>query len=145
MDDEGQFVSALQTVISPVVLISGVGMLLLSMTNRFSHASNRLRTLAEAWRRSQELRSQITPQIRILNRRLRILLIAIALGLGCVLLISLLIVTLFASYLFYINLRGLVVCLFALSLATLVTSLALFIRDMTLALAALKEELRDIL
>lgn len=133
MDDERQFVSALQTVISPVVLISGVGLLLLSMTNRFGHASNRLRTLVEAWRSSQELRSQITPQIRILNRRLHILVIAIALGLGCVLLTSLLIVTLFAGYLFGINLRGLVVCLFALSLATLVTSLALFIGDMTLA------------
>ena len=145
MDDERQFVSALQAVISPVVLISGVGMLVLSMTNRFSHASNRLRALAEAWRKSQDLRSQIAPQIRILNRRLRILLIAIALGLGCVLLTSLLIVALFASYLFAVNLRGLVITFFALSLVTLVTSLALFIRDMTLALTALNEELHDIL
>jgi hypothetical protein len=143
--EEQQFVSVLQAVISPVVLISGVGMLVLSMTNRFSHASNRVRALAEAWRKSEHLRGQIAPQIRILNRRLRILLTAIALGLGSVLLTSLLIVTLFANYLFDVSLRGLVIAFFALTLLTLVSSLALFIRDMTLALAALDEELRDIL
>jgi len=41
--DNPQLITALQTVISPVVLISGVGMLVLSMTNRFSHATDRAR------------------------------------------------------------------------------------------------------
>jgi hypothetical protein len=144
MDNE-QLVSALQAVISPVVLISGVGMLVLSMTNRFSHASNRLRALAEAWRKSPELRGQITPQIRILKGRLNILLVAVAFGLASVLLTGLLIVTLFANYIFGTAFRGLIIFFFALSLLTLVCSLAFFIRDMTLALSALDEELRDIL
>ncbi len=38
--DNTQLISTLQTVISPVVLISGVGMLVLTMINRFSHAAD---------------------------------------------------------------------------------------------------------
>jgi hypothetical protein len=143
--DNDQLVPTLQAVISPVVFVSGVGMLVLSMTNRFSHASNRMRALAEAWRKSEERRGQITPQIHILNRRLRLLLAAIALGLGSILVTALLIIALFANYLLEAGLRWLIILLFSLSLLALVCSLALFIRDMTLALAALEEELRDIL
>jgi polyferredoxin len=140
-----QLVSALQAVISPVVLISGVGMLVLSMTNRLSHAQDRLRHLIDDWHEVNENRRQrITAQIRIFERRLRILVVAIALGLGTVLLTSLLIITLFANYLVGTTFRGLIIVFFALSLVSLVGASILFIRDMTLATNALQEELRDI-
>jgi hypothetical protein len=143
--DNAQLISALQTVISPVVLISGVGMLVLSMTNRFSHATDRARFLAEQ-RRNVEgaARERIESQIRILYRRLRILLLAIALSLASVLLIALLIITLFANYLFDTTFRGLIVVFFGLSLLSLVVSLSLFIRDMSLSLTALREDLHDV-
>jgi hypothetical protein len=143
--DNAQLISALQTVISPVVLISGVGMLVLSMTNRFSHATDRARFLAEQ-RRNVEgaARERIESQIRILYRRLRILLLAIALSLTSVLLVALLIITLFANHLFDTTFRGLIVVLFGLSLISLVVSLSLFIRDMSLSLIALREDLHDV-
>ncbi|MDL2060241.1 DUF2721 domain-containing protein [Mesosutterella sp. AGMB02718] len=40
-----QFSSVLLSALTPVTLISGVGLLLLSMTNRYSHATNRIREL----------------------------------------------------------------------------------------------------
>ncbi len=141
--DNAQLVSALQAVISPVVLISGVGMLVLCMTNRFSHATDRERQLADLRNKLQGAARQLADlQIRIVLRRLQSLLVAITLALGSVLLTALVIVTLFANYLFGTTFRGLVVVLFAMSLLSLVSSLVLFIRDMSLSLKALHQELR---
>lgn len=140
-----ELITALQSVISPVVLISGVGMLVLSMTNRFSHAQDRLRHLADEWRKLDVTsKDRVAGQIRIFRRRLNILMVAIAFGLVCVLLTALLIITLFANYLFGTTFRGLIVVLFAVSQVALVVSLVLFIRDMSLALNALDEDLRDV-
>lgn len=140
-----ELITALQSVISPVVLISGVGMLVLSMTNRFSHAQDRLRHLADEWRKLDVTSNdRVAGQIRIFRRRLNILMVAIAFGLLCVLLTALLIITLFANYLFGTTFRGLIVVLFAVSQVALVVSLVLFIRDMSLALNALDEDLRDV-
>lgn len=69
--------------------------------------------------------------------------IAISLALTSVLMVALLIVALFVHYLAAINLRQLVILFFVLSLTSLVASLVLFIKDMTLSLQALREELRD--
>lgn len=144
--DNAQLISALQAVISPVVLISGVGMLVLSMTNRFSHTADRARLLSKERHKVQGVaREHVESQIRILHRRLRLLLLSIVLALGSVLLAALLIVTLFANYLFGTTFRGLIVVSFALSLLSLVSSLILFIRDMSLSLTALQEDLRDVL
>ncbi|SPD74081.1 conserved membrane hypothetical protein [uncultured Desulfobacterium sp.] len=144
--DNTQLISALQTVISPVVLISGVGMLVLSMTNRFSHTTDRARFLANERRKLDGLaRERAESQIRILHSRLRVLLLGIALALGSVLLTALLIITLFANYLFATTFRILIVVFFAMSLLSLVSSLILFIRDMSLSLTALQEDLHDVL
>ena len=144
--DNAQLISALQTVISPVVLISGVGMLVLSMTNRFSHATDRARHLADERHKVEGVaRKRAEAQIRIIYRRLRLLMHAIALALGSVLLTALLIVTLFANYLFATTFRGLIVVFFALSLLSLVSSLSLFICDISLSLTALQEDLHDVI
>jgi Protein of unknown function (DUF2721) len=144
--DNAQLISALQTVISPVVLISGVGLLVLSMTNRFSHTSDRTRLLAgERHKVEGVAREHVESQIRILHRRLRLLLLCNVFALGSVLLAALLILTLFANYLFGATFRGLIVFSFALSLLSLVSSLVLFIRDMSLSLGALQEDLHDVL
>jgi hypothetical protein len=144
--DNAQLISALQSVISPVVYISGVGMLVLSMTNRFSHSTIRVRNLAgERQKLEGAARARVEAQIRILYARLRMLLLAIAFALGSVLLAALLIVTLFANYLFDTTFRGSIIVFFSLSLISLVLSLILFIRDMTLSLRALHEDLHDVL
>jgi Protein of unknown function (DUF2721) len=143
--DDAQFVSAFQTVISPVVLISGIGMLVLSMTNRYSHGTNRVRALADEWKRGDvAARERLVPQIRLLERRLHSLRNAISLAVGSVLLVALLIITLLAGYLAGTSFRALIVVLFGLSLLFLVVSLVLFVRDTGESLAALRHELRDV-
>lgn len=143
--DNAELISALQSVISPVVLISGVGMLVLCMTNRFSHAQDRVRQLADARSRASEglARDRIASQIRVLRRRLNLLLAAIVLALTSVLLTVLLMLTLFANFLFGTTFRAMTIIVFALAGASLFASLAFFIRDMTLALRALHKELDE--
>jgi hypothetical protein len=115
------------------------------MTNRFSHATGRARLLAAEWHKLDgSAREHVACQIRVFRRRLRLLLLAITLALGSVLLTALLIITLLANYLFGTTFRGLIAVFFALSLLSLVVSLVLFIRDMSLALTALQEELHDV-
>jgi len=142
---DDRLVEILGEVISPVVLISGVGMLVLSMTNRFSHGQDRVRLLAqECHRLNGAARDRLASEIRVIRKRLRGLLLAIALGLLSVLLTALLILTLFANFLFGTTFRIAIVVIFALGLLSLIASLVLFIRDTSLSLAALEEEVQDI-
>lgn len=141
---QNELIQILQTAISPVVLVSGIGLLLLSMTNRFAHTTDRIRLLVKQMdyleEDPQNYRQKV--QIRILYRRSRILLLAISFALASVLFVSLLITTLFSTLFLEVNLQGTVIVLFTVSLLCLVVSVLLFIQDMSLALKALKEELR---
>jgi hypothetical protein len=92
-----------------------------------------------------DVRARIESKLGVYRCRIRLLLCAIYMALVSVLLAALMIVTLFANYLFGTTFRGLVIVCFAFSLLSLVVSLVLFIRDMRLSLTAIREELRDIL
>ena len=59
----------LQLAIAPVILISGVGLLLLTLTNRFGRVLDRARAL----NRDAELSAHVREQIEILRRRASIL------------------------------------------------------------------------
>lgn len=144
MENQDPLVGILQTAVSPAILISAVGLLVLSMTNRFGRTTERARGLAaqQAGADAAE-RSRLDAQIRILYRRSRILLFSTSLALTSILFAVLLIVALFIHFLSAVNLHYLVATLFVCSLTSLVVSLALFIEDMTLSLRALREELRD--
>lgn len=146
MENPDPLIRVLQSAISPVILISGVGLLLLSMTNRFARTTERARSLA-AQRDGvdAEQRARLAVQVRILYRRSRLLLLAIVSALASALWAALLIAALFLHYLTVINLHHSAVVLFVLSLASLVASLVFFIRDMSLSLRALREELHDLI
>ena len=76
-----QLVPVLQTAIGPTILISGVGLLLLTMTNRLGRAIDRARILAGEIPTPTEAENAIvTAQLQILRRRARIIRLAIALA-----------------------------------------------------------------
>ena len=67
-------VPTIQVAIGPVILISGVVLLLLSMTNRLGRVIDRSRQLCETVRRSSdEEKARIGAQLRILSRRARLI------------------------------------------------------------------------
>lgn len=128
-------VPILQVAIGPVILISGVGLLLLSMTNRFGRIIDRSRQL------TRDRHPGSTEQISILLRRAHLLRAAIALAALSVLLAALLIIGLFLGVLFSAGLAHIVAALFITCMISLIGAILLFIADLNLSLTALKLEI----
>jgi hypothetical protein len=130
-------VGVLQTAVSPVVLISGVGLLLLTMTNRFGRLVDRARSLSTRLKDGKHGDPEaIHAQLRILSQRGRLLRRSIALAGFCVLFAALLIITLFITKLVGHEVEWLVAAFFVLSLLCLILALVDFIRDVYRALEA---------
>ncbi len=133
-----ELVSILQMAVSPVILISGVGLVLLSMTNRFGRVIDRARLLSDALRNaSSERHQRLDSQLRILSRRASLMRLAVALCSLSLLLAALMIISLFVSAFFKLGLMLLIAMLFIGCLASLIGSLLAFIVDINLSLNAL--------
>src|SRR5690242_1953083 len=91
-------IPVLQIAIGPVILISGVGLLLLTLTNRFGRAVDRSRALDREVRGAvQEDRGRLSSQVEILYRRARLIRLSIILAAISVLLAAVLIIVLFVA------------------------------------------------
>jgi Protein of unknown function (DUF2721) len=135
-------VPVLQTAIGPVILISGVGLLLLNMTNRLGRTIDRSRQLIDLLRHCDEVnRRRYKQQLDILWKRARLLQAAIALTTASALLAALLVIMLFFSVLFQVEASLVLSGVFILCLSCLIASLVYFLRDINLALKALAHEL----
>ncbi|MBI3879504.1 MAG: DUF2721 domain-containing protein [Verrucomicrobia bacterium] len=132
----------LQASISPVALVSGVGLLILSLTNRFSRVTDRLRELAAKGHVGDGGSVRLDEQIAILLRRARLLRAAASCAAGCALLSSVEVLVIFVMAVFGVTLQHLVLALFAASLVSLIGALLLFLRDLHLSLNAVDAELR---
>ena len=137
-----QLIPVLQTAVGPVILISGVGLLLLTMTNRLGRAIDRARILAsELPGASEAARPAIEGQLHILWRRTHIIRAAIALVATSALSAAILVIVLFFTALWLVETAWLIGALFVVCMACLIVSLVLFIHDINQSLAALKLEL----
>ncbi len=138
-----EFVPILQIAIGPVILISGVGLLLLSMTNRFGRAIDRSRILSRELRENPNVdRGQILAQITILSKRADLIQRAITLASVSVLLAAILIIVLFLMALLQVNAAWLIIVLFIGCMVSLIGSIIAFIQDINHALEALKLDIK---
>jgi hypothetical protein len=128
----------IQAAIAPVVLISGVGLLLLTLTARLGRIVDRARLLA-AERRSAgpELRPGLNAQLLILAHRAKLIRLAVALGAISVAIIGILITVLFLGLLLNWDVAGAAALLFVASLLSLVAAMLVFVRELFQALTAL--------
>ena len=135
----------LQTAIGPAILISAVGLLLLTMTNRLGRLIDRQRLLC-AQRRScpRDEQALLSRELSILWRRARLIRSSIILASFCVLFSCLIIILLFVMPLLGLSLNFFVIVLFILCLVSLAASLFVFILDVNQSLTALKLEMEDI-
>src|SRR5262249_36867878 len=134
-------VPILQMAIGPVILISGVGLLLLSMTNRLGRVIDRSRLLADTPRKLEANdRPRVEAQLSILARRAILVRRAIILAALSVLLAAVLIIALFLAALLKLEIGALLILVFIGCLGTLIVSLIAFILDINLSLSALKLE-----
>jgi hypothetical protein len=135
-------VPLLQVAVGPVILISGVGLLLLSMTNQFGRLLDRARRLSHELRTAgEDERVGLIAQLRVLTARAGLVRLAIALAATSLLLAALLIILLFLSALFGLELAVFLSLVFIACMACLIGSLLVFLRDINVSLHAFKLEI----
>lgn len=138
-----QLVRILSASIAPVIVISGVGLLLLSMTNRYSRVIDRARELVKDLdnTESEERRTSLREQVRITYKRGRILRTAIILSAVSILFVAITVLALFTGQVLSVKVDYVSVPCFGLALVALVGSLYFFIQDVTISLRALDLEI----
>jgi hypothetical protein len=138
----GELVNLLQMSISPIALISGVGLLLLSVTNRLGRVIDRSRALAAELRAdpASPAADRQRAQLHVLIRRAGLLWASIA-AVTVTILSSCLMVLMLTSIVFFRwSLSEGVVAVFFVALLSLLLSALLFFADVLLALRALRME-----
>jgi hypothetical protein len=137
-----ELIPVLEMAIGPVILISGVGLLLLTLTNRFGRILDRARALATELRAMPDVdRARVAGQITMLYHRARLTRASITLAVLGALLASVLIIALFCAALLQVELGLLISLLFVGCMGLVSASLVVFLWDMHLSLRALKLEL----
>ncbi len=134
----------LQIASGPVILISGIGLLLLSMTNRLGRIVDRSRSL---WRELRDLgetseREGIIQQLRHLRRRAVLVRWAVTLSALSIFLAAVLIVALFLAVLLQLEIAWAISSIFIACLLALIGSVAAFLREIQQSLDTLELEIR---
>jgi len=138
-------IQVLQASIAPTVLISGVGLLLLSMVNRLARPIDRIRLLGrELKTASKQEAALLQEQIDILYKRCQLLQKVISLAIASIVCVSLIILLLFSTHIFNLNLSAAVEIIFTLGLIFLIGSLICFLWDIQQALHSVKIEINRI-
>lgn len=134
----------LQTAIGPTILISGVGLLLLTMTNRLGRIIDRSRILVKELRSTGlDGRTRYDKQLKVLWRRAQITRMAIALAAGSVLFAAVLIIVIFSVAVTHVEITWLIGSIFVACMLCLIGSLIAFLWDINLSLAASKHEIEE--
>ncbi len=145
MENIQYLIQLMQSLISPVVLISGVGLLLLSLTNRLGRVIDRSRILVKELDNDKENFEIKKIQISVLYKRSRILRTSITFISFSILFSSLMILLLFLGYFLKINIELVFITFFILAIIGLILSIISFLIDVSLTLKALKFQIKKYL
>jgi hypothetical protein len=134
----------IQAAIAPVVLISGVGLLLLTLTARLGRIVDRTRLLANERRTAgPDERPLLEAQLKVLARRAELIRLAVALSASSVAIIGILIAVLFLGLLLGWNMAAAAALLFVVSLLSLVAAMLVFVAELFQALTALNMTIQE--
>lgn len=129
----------IQLAVAPVFLLSGIGIILTVLTNRLARAVDRARLLEEVARGSTgESLEERRRELRMMAWRARLMNRAITLCTCSALLVALVVVLLFLGAFLDFNAALPVAALFILAMLSLIAALLFFLREVILAIAALK-------
>jgi hypothetical protein len=140
-----EFTQMMQASIASVAMISGVGLLLLSMTNRYGRTIDRLRLLIKdaTAAADTQVKAKVVFQIKVMYERCRLIRMAVILASSSIFFVALTILLIFISQLLSVNPGMVTVVAFSLSLICLVVSLMFLIKDLTISLKAIETEIKD--
>jgi hypothetical protein len=140
-------VQILTASIAPVIVISGIGLLLLSITNRYGRAIDRARLLMRELQSGDADSAQVRhveEQLRHTHLRARLLRGSMVYSSVSIFFVSLTVLALFADQVFGLHVDFVALPCFAMCLVSLVVSICYSIRDITVSLAAFEMELSSV-
>jgi hypothetical protein len=139
-----QLIPVLQVAVGPAILISGDGLLLLTMTNRLGRVIDRSRQLVSTAKNAESPeRENSQAQLKILLNRGRLLRSAIFMAATSALLAALLVILIFLSVLMKWQIGWLISIIFMGSMLGIMGSLVSFLRDVNVTLHALELEIGE--
>lgn len=132
------FLPVIQLAVTPVILLSGVGALMITLTNRMGRVVDRTRTLAKEMRQAVgDERSHLENQLKIMWRRAKLVRVAVTCAGLSMLLSCLLVMAIFVDISVSRDLGLELVVVFVASVMFLIASLVAFLRDVYMSLWAL--------
>jgi hypothetical protein len=135
------FLPIIQLAITPVILISGVGALMLTLTNRMARIVDRTRLLAvQVQAAAGDDRRHLENQLTIMWRRAKLIRMAVTFAGLSMLVACVLVIAIFAAALLETDFTGSLKVLFTASILLLIAALGAFLRDIYVSLHALKLE-----
>lgn len=138
---ENSFLSVIQLAITPVILISGIGALMITLTNRLGRIVDRTRTLAgQMHTATGDDRAHFESQIAIMWRRARLQRWAVTFAGTSMLISCFLVLAIFVDALFGRQFGVSLVVIFVASVLCVIAALAAFLRDIWVSLKALQLE-----
>ena len=136
-----KFLPVIQLAITPMILISGIGSLMITLTNRLGRIVDRTRSLAGQMRQAEGgERLHIDGQLAILWRRAKFVRLAVTFAGVSMLLSCLLVLVIFVDASMRREFGFELVVIFVTSVLTLIAALSAFLRDIWLSLEALSLE-----
>lgn len=137
-----EMIPILQTAIGPTILISGVGLLLLTMTNRLGRVVDRTRVIVRELRNATTGdRDRYEKQLKVMWKRAQLTRLAIALAASCELLAAFLIIILFSVAITRAEITWLIGLIFVACMLCLIGALVAFLWDVNLSISASKHEI----
>lgn len=137
------YLPVIQLAVTPVILLSGVGALMITLTNRMGRIVDRTRKLAEQLRGAVETeRSHFDGQLEIMWRRAKLVRLAVTLAGLSMLLSCVLVMVIFVDASLHREFGVEMVTIFAASILSLIAALVAFLRDIWMSLWALRIEVQ---
>jgi Protein of unknown function (DUF2721) len=133
---------AIQLAVAPVFLLSAVAALLGVLTGRLGRAVDRRRLLVSALAARDAPAAGANGELAFVNRRIPVIYAAIALSVTGALLICLTIAVAFMAALAGTHLARMVAVLFVMAMVALIAALALFLREIYLAVNTVSSPLQ---
>jgi len=134
----------IQASTTPVILISGMGLLLLTMTNRMGRLIDRTRIYAAKLREAAPAEQRdLEIQLELTWRRAKIVRMSLTFATSSMLMSAGLIIAIFAGTMLGVDLNAAILMLFLGAILLLIAALVAFLRDIFLSLEALHLEVQQ--
>ena len=134
----------IQAAVTPVILISGMGLLLLTMTNRMGRIMDRTRAYAAQIHKADPgERQHLDSMLESTWRRAKLVRLALTFATSSMLMSAALVVVIFLGVVLQRDLGWLMLTLFVAAIILLIAALAVFLRDVFVSLSALHLEVKQ--